>query len=71
MVSVAGSRPHRLREHAEAFSVSPDGKLIAFGTKSGRFGDREIWLMNTDGGNARKLFASDEDSSIGGPGMVA
>src|SRR5258708_2254148 len=50
LVPVGGSRPYKLRDHAEAFSVSPNGNLIAFGANPGSFGDREIWLMNTAGG---------------------
>jgi len=58
--------PRRLREHAIAWSVSPDGALISFGTTSGRLGEREMWLMDRDGGQARKLFDTDESSSFNG-----
>jgi serine/threonine protein kinase len=60
------SPPYKLRDNAEAFSVSPNGDLIAFGANPGTFGDREIWLMNTAGGAARKLYGTGEDSAIGG-----
>ena len=40
--------PRRLRQHAVAWSVSPDGFLISFGTNVGKFGERENWLMNSD-----------------------
>src|SRR4029077_2691420 len=40
-----GGAPRKVRDHAIAWSVSPDGSLISFGTKKGRFGEREIWLM--------------------------
>jgi dipeptidyl aminopeptidase/acylaminoacyl peptidase len=40
--------------------------LISFGTNNGRLGDREIWLMGPTGEQARKLFETDEDTSIGG-----
>jgi serine/threonine protein kinase len=66
VVSLLGEAPRRLRDHAIAYSISPDGSLIAFGTNSGKFGDREIWLMGTDGDQARKLYDSNEDSGIGG-----
>ena len=62
--SVLGSEPRRIRDNAVACSVSPDGSAIAFGANPGRFGDREIWLMDPDGGNARKLYDTDENSSI-------
>ena len=58
--------PRRLRQHALAWSVSPDGTLISFGTNAGKFGERENWLMNSDGEQAHKLFDTDENSSIGG-----
>ena len=66
MYSVLGEPPHKLRDKATAYSVSPDGSLISFGTNNGKLGDREIWLMGPGGENARKLFDTDEESSIGG-----
>jgi hypothetical protein len=66
VVPAAASPPYKLRDRAEAFSVSPDGNLIAFGANPGPFGDREIWVMNATGGDARKLYEAGEDSSIGG-----
>ena len=45
-----GGAPHKLRDHAMAWSVSPDGSLISFGTDKGKLGEREIWLMDSDGG---------------------
>jgi eukaryotic-like serine/threonine-protein kinase len=65
LVSAGGGPPTKLRDHAAASSVSPDGSLISFGTNKGKFGDREIWLMASNGQNAQKLFESDENSSIG------
>ena len=61
-----GGASHKLRDHAIAWSVSPNGSLISFGTNSGRLGERENWLMRSDGGQAHKLFDTDENSSIGG-----
>jgi eukaryotic-like serine/threonine-protein kinase len=66
MTSVIGGAPRKLRDDAMAFSVAPDGSVISFGTNKGKFGDREIWLMRLGGDQARKLFDTDEDSSIGG-----
>jgi serine/threonine protein kinase len=60
----------RLREHAIAWSASPDGRLISFGTNVGKFGERETWLMDSDGEHARKLFDTDENSSMGGLGWT-
>lgn len=64
MVSVLGEVPRRLRDNAAAYSVSPDGSLISFGTNLGKRGPREIWLMDPDGGHARKLFEADEDGAV-------
>jgi eukaryotic-like serine/threonine-protein kinase len=66
LVSVLGGPPHKLRDNAVAWSVSPDGSLISFGTNKGRLGEREFWLMPSSGDQARKLFDTDEESSIGG-----
>jgi serine/threonine protein kinase/dipeptidyl aminopeptidase/acylaminoacyl peptidase len=66
IVSLSGGPPHKLRDEAVADSVSPDGSLIAFETNPGRLGDHEIWLMNPDGGQPRKLFDIDENGAIGG-----
>ena len=64
MVSVLGEAPRKLRDKAVAYSVSPDGSSISFGTNKGRLGDREIWQMGPDGERARKLYDTNEDSSI-------
>jgi len=65
VASVLGGAPRKLRDDAIAWSVSRDGSLISFGTNKGSVGEREIWLMASSGGQARKLFETDEDSSIG------
>ncbi len=67
VVSLLGRAPLKLRHNAVAYSVSPDGSSIAFGTNNGRRGDREIWLMDPSGQQARKLYDTDEDSTITGP----
>jgi serine/threonine protein kinase len=58
--------PRKLRENAIAWSVSPDGALVSFSTNAGRLGDQEMWLMDREGGQARKLFDTDENSSLSG-----
>jgi Tol biopolymer transport system component/DNA-binding winged helix-turn-helix (wHTH) protein len=65
-VSVLGGTPRKLRDEAEAWSISRDGSLIAFATNYGSVGPREIWLMGPNGEQQRKLFDTDENSSIGG-----
>ena len=67
VVSLLGGAPRKIRDNAVAYSVSPDGSSIAFGTKDGREGDREIWLMNPNGDQARKLYDTDEGSTVSGP----
>ena len=66
MVSILGGAPHKLRDSAVAYSVSPDRSLVGFGTNVGRVGNGEIWLMGPNGEQARKLFQTDEESSIAG-----
>jgi serine/threonine protein kinase len=65
-VSVFGGPPQKLRDEAVAYSISPDGSLISFGKNPGRVGDREIWVMRSDGEQARKVFDTGENSAIGG-----
>jgi len=65
-VSVLGGTPRKLRDEAGASSISRDGSLIAFATNYGSVGPREIWLMGPNGEQERKLFDTDENSSIGG-----
>jgi DNA-binding winged helix-turn-helix (wHTH) protein/Tol biopolymer transport system component len=65
IVSVVGKMPQKLRDDAHAFSVTPDGSLIAFGTNPTDLGDREIWLMDGGGFQARKLYDATEKTVIG------
>ncbi|HKS97128.1 MAG TPA: winged helix-turn-helix domain-containing protein, partial [Terriglobia bacterium] len=58
-VSVLGGAWSELRDDAAAESVSPDGSTIAFVTGSGLIGAREIWLMRSDGQDARRLMAAE------------
>ena len=66
LVSVLGGAPRRLRGNANAYSVSPDGSLISFGTNKDRLGDRDIWLMGPSGEQARMLYSVDKDGSLEG-----
>jgi DNA-binding winged helix-turn-helix (wHTH) protein/Tol biopolymer transport system component len=66
VISKIGTKAQKLRDDADAFSVSPDGSMIAFGTNVGPLGDREIWLMDTRGQQARKLYDASENTAIGG-----
>lgn len=64
IVSLLGGVPRKLRDSARAFSVSPDGSLLAFGTGTSELGNREIWLMDPGGQQARKLYDTDGDTAI-------
>jgi Tol biopolymer transport system component len=61
-----GGPPRKIRDDAAAWTVSRDGSWVAFGTNLGKLFYREIWLMRPDGGQARKLFETDENSAFGG-----
>jgi serine/threonine protein kinase len=63
-VPVGSEIPQKLRAGAFAWSFSPDGSLIAFGTNNGSHGPREIWLMDASGEHARKLFESGDEDTI-------
>jgi serine/threonine protein kinase len=67
-VSVPGGVPTKLRDHAFAWSVSPDGSFVSFGTGKGKLGLHEFWLTGSDGENARKIQETDESSVIAGFG---
>ena len=64
IVPVASRIPVKLRSGAVAWSFSPDGSLIAFGTNNGPHGPREIWLMDASGAHERKLFESGNEDTI-------
>ncbi len=66
IASVSGGTPHKLRDDAVAYSVSPDGSHISFSTNKGHLGDREIWLMDGNGEHTRKLFEVGEDGAFWG-----
>jgi len=65
VASVSGGAPRKLRDKAIAYAVSPDGSLISFGNNAGKHGDREIWLMGPGGEQARKLYDTGENNSLG------
>ena len=66
IVSILGGPPKKLRDEAEAFSVSPDGSEVAFGTKHDQLRDHEIWLMDSKGQEARKLLDTAGQTSLAG-----
>jgi Tol biopolymer transport system component/DNA-binding winged helix-turn-helix (wHTH) protein len=60
--SLIGGAPRKLRDDAYAQDISPDGSLVAFTTNPGKIGDSEIWLMDSNGEQAHRLYGSDENS---------
>jgi serine/threonine protein kinase len=62
--SVMGGTRRKLRDDACLQSISPDGTLIAFTSDRGNIGNREIWLMGPDGGQARKIFEADDNGAF-------
>ncbi len=57
-ISLFGGAAHQLRTDAQAWSVSPDGKSVAFTTDIAPLGAGEIWVMDVSGENARRLWES-------------
>jgi DNA-binding winged helix-turn-helix (wHTH) protein/Tol biopolymer transport system component len=72
-VSVIGASATKIRDNAQAYSVSPDGSLIAFTTGKNLVQlhnmptllNSEIWVMGARGENARKLIAGDDRTYFG------
>ena len=62
--SVPSGRSRVLRSMAWADSYSPDGSLISFNANKGRYGPREIWLMDSNGGHARKILDGGDEYGI-------
>ncbi|HEY6388256.1 MAG TPA: WD40 repeat domain-containing serine/threonine protein kinase, partial [Candidatus Acidoferrum sp.] len=64
IVPVVGGVPHKVRDGALAWAVSPDGTSISFGANKGKLGEREVWTMESNGEHARKLFSSNEGTAV-------
>lgn len=60
IVSAMAVAPRKLRDDAYAWSVSWDGSMVAFTTNLGR----EIWLMRSDGEQARKIDETDSNAAF-------
>jgi Tol biopolymer transport system component len=61
VISVLGGAPHEIHKGGFAWSVSPDGSLIAFTSTPS---DSDIWLMGTNGEEPRKIVTADEGESL-------
>src|SRR6516162_967006 len=59
-----GEEPRKVLDKAVAWSISPDGSQISFGTNNGKLGEREIWLAGPNGEQAHKLYEAEEKSAI-------
>jgi serine/threonine protein kinase/Tol biopolymer transport system component len=66
MVPVTSGPPRKLRDDANAASVSRDGSWVEFMTNLASFGYREVWMMRPDGEQARKLYEADGNSGFDG-----
>lgn len=64
VVSALAKPPRKIQDDASVYSISPDGTSITFGTNHGKFGRREIRLMDPNGEHLRKLYDTDENSAI-------
>ena len=65
-LSILGGVPRKLREGVWAFSVSPDGSLVAFTTgEAGTLPLSELWLMGPGGEDARRIATSEPGSHFG------
>jgi serine/threonine protein kinase/Tol biopolymer transport system component len=64
VVSVIGGPPRKLHDDADPWSVSPDGKVIAFGTGTAFTRFREIWLMGAQGEEPHRLVSGSEDDAF-------
>ncbi len=60
ILSLVGEAPKQFREGARGQSISPDGTTIAFTTSPSAMADRDIWLIDANGDNPRKVVAGDE-----------
>jgi Tol biopolymer transport system component len=63
VISILGGAPREIHKGGFAWSVSPDGSLIAF--TSSRF-HSDIWLMGPNGEGPRKIVTANEGESIDG-----
>ncbi len=59
-----GGAPTKLRDHARACAVSPDGTRISFATNKGTYAEREIWFMGPGGEQAQRFYEAREGTGI-------
>ncbi len=56
VTSIMGRSPRELRAGAWSWSISPDGRRIAFSPTNGGGWEPEIWVMGKQGENPRKVI---------------
>jgi len=56
VISIMGGAPRQIHDGGSAWSVSPDGSLIAFTPTSPT---NEVWAMGASGEDPRRIFAAD------------
>jgi serine/threonine protein kinase/Tol biopolymer transport system component len=61
IVSMLGGAPREIHEGGLAWSVSPDGSLIAFTSTSY---DSDIWLMGPNGEDPRRIVTADKGEPL-------
>jgi len=61
-----GGSAQKLQDQATAWGVLSDGS-ISVGKGAGRFGEREMWLLDPKAVSARKILQSDENAGLIGP----
>ena len=57
VASVLGGAPREIREGALAWSVSPNGSLIAFSSSAV---NSDVWVMGANGEDSRKIVSADQ-----------
>jgi Tol biopolymer transport system component/DNA-binding winged helix-turn-helix (wHTH) protein len=55
-VSILGGPSRKISDEVDSGVVSPDGKFIAALRGNGKLNSSELWLMNSDGSEPRKLL---------------
>jgi len=61
VISMLGGTPREIHEGGFAWSVSPDGSLIAFTSTSF---NSDVWLMGVNGEGPRKIITAEEGESL-------
>src|SRR5262249_43703227 len=64
VVSANGGAPQKVRDDANAESVSPDGSRIAFTMNLGMPGGHEVWLTDSKGNQATRIFQTDANEWV-------